>query len=58
LDQPAALTFLRDQVEPAAELDEFILQGVADKDARRERTDFLRRAALPFHWPRLEIVER
>lgn len=58
LDQAAALGFLRDQVALATELDEFILQGIADKDARRGRTEFLRRAALPFDWPRLEIVER
>jgi hypothetical protein len=58
LDQAAALARLRDEMAPAADLDEFILQGVADKDVRRQRTEFLRRAALPFHWPKLEIAER
>ncbi len=47
----------RDHLAPGRDLDEFILETVADADLRRERSDELRRHAWPMAAPGFEVIE-
>src|SRR5205085_11759315 len=50
LDQAEVLTAARDRLDPAAELDDFVLAQATDPAVALARTAELKRDAVPFAW--------
>ncbi len=53
--QPDMLRRIHGRLAPAMEFDDFILENIADRRARRRRIDALRADAAPFAWPHIHV---